>query len=319
MSNFGYPPQIPNSSSPPNFQNPPIFSYPFPMFPNSNYYNPAIANQYYNPGMRVDISTPPSEEIKDFDGASSTNQETPKNSSSDAQFPPYSTQQGLENIDLTNDSVEQEKRVPWNIEDDRLLAWLTISTNSITGNAQNNKQFWKRITEYFNNNRKSRPSRACNSVKQHRYWMIPMVNEFNQHYNKLAAEHHSGWSDDQLKQRARELYFQIRKKHFILEHVWVMLKDDPKWKANCPPQHASKKTRLDEFGAYTSSSNPDINIDIDDSEVEIRPIGQKAAKAAKLARIHEHRILTMNTSNMNLEQLENHYMIVDAIKAKYKT
>ncbi|XP_027087578.1 glutathione S-transferase T2-like [Coffea arabica] len=106
-----------------------------------------------------------------------------------------------------------------------------------------------------------------------------MVNEFNQCYNKLVGEHYSGWNDDQIKQHARELFHQNKNKHFVYEHVWVMLKIDPKWKANTPMQRSSKKVRTDESGAYTSSSNVDSSFDIDDSEV--RPLGQKAAKKEK--------------------------------------
>ena len=44
--------------------------------------------------------------------------------------------------------------------------------------------------------------------------MHPQVNVFNQFYNKLMGEHRSGWSDDQIKQHARELYYQSQKKTF---------------------------------------------------------------------------------------------------------
>ena len=42
------------------------------------------------------------------------------------------------------------------------------------------------------------------------------VNAFNKIYNKLSGEHHSGWSDDQLKEHTRELFDQNRKKTFQL-------------------------------------------------------------------------------------------------------
>ena len=50
--------------------------------------------------------------------------------------------------------------------------------------------------------------------------MTPAVNTFNKIYNKLLDEHHSGWSDDQLKEYAREVFHQNRKKMFQLRaHV----------------------------------------------------------------------------------------------------
>ncbi|XP_039143943.1 uncharacterized protein LOC120281076 [Dioscorea cayenensis subsp. rotundata] len=140
-----------------------------------------------------------------------------------------------------------------------------------------------------------------------------------------------------------------------------MLKDNPKWKSNTPLSRSSKKLKINESGAYTSSSNADTSIDVDDIEVEVCPIGQKAAKAKaktkrkgksnvvekskvdeemearwvelqewrneKLAEVRslkksfemvaDHQILTMNTSHMNAEQLENHRLMCNVIKSKY--
>ena len=103
--------------------------------------------------------------------------------------------------------------------------------------------------------------------------MMPTVNAFNQIYNKLLDEHHSGWSDDQLKEHAREIFYQNHKKRFNYEHVWVILKNDPKWRATAPLSMSSKRAKDDESGAYTISSNAETNDD------EVRPIRQKAAKA----------------------------------------
>ena len=61
----------------------------------------------------------------------------------------------------------------------------------------------------------------------------------------------------------------------------MILKDDPKWKTNSPLQRFSKKIRTTESGAYTSSSNVDASLDIDDNETEVCPIGQKQAKKGK--------------------------------------
>ena len=129
--------------------------------------------------------------------------------------------------------------------------------------------------------------------------------------------------------------------------------------ANTPLSRAFKKTKINESGDYTSSSNADTSFEIDRNEDEIRPIGQKAAnekakkkkksKAAeqcnnegwdqkwaaikewreeKLAKIKsmkqgyelqaDHQILTMDTSHMNAEQLENHRFMCSIIKSKYK-
>ncbi|XP_027108946.1 glutathione S-transferase T3-like [Coffea arabica] len=244
------------------------------------------ASGNYNFGMGCVGSKTPSEIRKDFDFAGQQENVASTESMSDSQFPPYSTQRGVDNITLTNEAMEESdyKRVPWSVDDDKMLAsvWLTISNCSIVGNSQNNESFWKRVTDCFNENRQFGPPRKYKAVKSHWHWLSRMVNEFNQYYNKLVGEHHSGWNDDQIKQYARELFHQNKNKHFLHEHVWVLLKNDPKWKANTPMQRSSKKVRIDESGAYTSSSNADSSFDIDDSEVrEVRPLGQKTAKKGK--------------------------------------
>ena len=67
-------------------------------------------------------------------------------------------------------------------------------------------------------------------------------------------------------------------KHFQHEHVWVMVKDDPKWQMVTPMPKSSKRTKNNESGAYTSSSNADTSVGIDEDEAEVRPTDQKAAK-----------------------------------------
>ena len=65
----------------------------------------------------------------------------------------------------------------------------------------------------------------------------------------------------------------IAKKRFNYEHMWVLLKNDPKWRANALLSTSSKRAKNNESGVYASSSNAETNND------EVCPIGQKAAKA----------------------------------------
>lgn len=343
----------------PNVQNQASFSHPF-TYP---FFNPSMTNE--NPNLGISGFPIPVIDPKNSDQASRTEQEkgtTDSGSFTDSQIPTYSSQPGIENIILTESPAAEivEKRQAWSREDEKKLAsaWLTISSDSIVGNGQNDKTFWKRITDYFNASRGADPPRKQNTLKQHWFWMLPFINEFNQLHNKLLGQHHSGWSDDQLKDRARELYYQNRKRNFTHEHVWVMLKDDPKWRANPPLARASKKTKVNESGAYTSSSNADTSVDEDVDVVEVRPMGQKAAKEKakrkgksqatdkfnneewekkwrdvdewrkeKLTKLEnlqksyelqaDHQILTMDTSHMNADQLENHRFMCGVIKSKY--
>ena len=86
----------------------------------------------------------------------------------------------------------------------------------------------EKISEYFNENKQVGPTRQHTTLKNHLYCMIPMVNEFNQAYNKISSEHRSVWNDEQVKDCACKIFNQNHKKQFIHGHVWLMLKNDPK-------------------------------------------------------------------------------------------
>ena len=55
--------------------------------------------------------------------------------------------------------------------------------------------------------------------------------------------------------------------------MWVVMKDDLKWKINNLMQHFLKKTKINEMRAYTSSFNLDASLNMDDNQVEVHPIG----------------------------------------------
>ena len=78
----------------------------------------------------------------------------------------------------------------------------------------------------------------------------------------------------------------------------MILKDDPKWKINNPLQCLSKKIRIDESEAYTSSSNSDTSIDIDDNKIKIHSIGKKKVAKGK-SKVNEEK------KNTELHEIQN--------------
>uniref|UniRef100_A0A7N0TT42 No apical meristem-associated C-terminal domain-containing protein n=1 Tax=Kalanchoe fedtschenkoi TaxID=63787 RepID=A0A7N0TT42_KALFE len=161
-----------------------------------------------------------------------------------------------------------------------ISSWLIISNDSAVGNSQTRGSFWARVAGYFNTYRKTRIKREESQIKSHYYLMMSQVNEFNGYYNQTVSDHHSGWSDNQIIEAARLIWKNAHKKReFPYTHVWEMVKDEPKWATQVGSQNASKKTKTSESGAYTSSSNHDIEENTyEGNESESRPIGQKAAK-----------------------------------------
>uniref|UniRef100_A0A7N0T3J1 No apical meristem-associated C-terminal domain-containing protein n=1 Tax=Kalanchoe fedtschenkoi TaxID=63787 RepID=A0A7N0T3J1_KALFE len=172
-------------------------------------------------------------------------------------------------------SVSQQEKnsrpIKWSAEEEEMLisAWITISNDSAA-----------RVAGYFNTYRKTKFEREESQLKSHYYLMMPQVNEFICYYNQIVSDHHSGWSDNQIIEAARLIWKNAhKKKEFPYTHVWEMVKDEPKWAVQAGAQNASKKTKTSESGAYTSSSNHDIEENTyEGNESESRPIGQKAAK-----------------------------------------
>ncbi|GJU96591.1 glutathione S-transferase T3-like protein [Tanacetum coccineum] len=169
-------------------------------------------------------------------------QTTPPSGNTDHDTPTlpslFPSQNSVENIDLdtpTSNKTKGKKGELWSQGEEELLmsAWVTISTDNVTGNAQQGKDYWRRITNYYNDYRKSFPPRTQPKVKAHWYQLLPSINDFNQIFIDVKRQYHSGWSDDQLKDAARKLYYSTHNKAFKYEHAWAIVKDEPKW--NAPP------------------------------------------------------------------------------------
>ncbi|KAG8366138.1 hypothetical protein BUALT_Bualt17G0044800 [Buddleja alternifolia] len=194
--------------------------------------------------------------------------------------------QGLDTIDLTNEQsdVVTEKRQIWRTEDEKLMisAFLTISNDSVVGTDQQGQTFWKRVAKYYNEHRLSRPERKAGPMKTHYHKVIAKVNLFIGILATQVKKRQSGASDDQIIQEARELYKIANKNlEFKFDHVWKMVKDEPKWSMQQGSEESSKKkkTRINEEGDYTSSNPSTPSFQSEDvNEAERRPIGQKAAK-----------------------------------------
>ena len=142
-----------------------------------------------------------------------SSQPTPNAPNDISEIPPFSTQESLENKNLD--------KTKWSHNEDELMinAYLTISKDSVVGNNQHNKDFWKRIAEYYNTHRALFIERKPSVLKSHYYRINTRVNQFNQAFIRLKNEHHSGWSDDQVMENARELYHSEHNHQFKYEHL----------------------------------------------------------------------------------------------------
>lgn len=198
--------------------------------------------------------------------------------------------------------VGSSKRVQkkWSPEEDKQLtkAMLHVSVDSIVGNNQKSNDYWARIEKYFCSDPKF--SRTASTLRSHWHMISPPTQKFSNLYNRIKAQKSSGWSDDQIIALAREEYASTGS-YFQYEHVWNLVKDEPKWHEPVP--FRPKRTKTSASGDYSTSASDghsipiDLNDDTpisfeefnlvdepDEYQEPTRPMGQKKAKAKAKAK-----------------------------------
>ncbi|CAA7017820.1 unnamed protein product [Microthlaspi erraticum] len=180
-------------------------------------------------------------------------------------------------VDESSPLSSREARRRWsNAEDGALVtAWLNTSKDGVTATDQKAAAFWKRVCNYYHGciAVKDLPPREWNSCKQRWTKVNKEVQKFCGCFDQASRQATSGQSDDDVYQMAYKFYNQDMKTNFILEHAWRALKNDQKW---CSLYRDKGKTQ-------TKRSQPAGSVDggVMEEQVEERPIGVKAAKAAK--------------------------------------
>ncbi|CAL5095667.1 unnamed protein product [Urochloa decumbens] len=199
-------------------------------------------------------------------------------------FPSNPTTDIEEWSDASEDEAEKTGgRIIWNQEDDLRLvsSWLKNSNDPILGNGKKGGRYWKDVADEYNRHAPEGQKRTAVQCKEHWNKTIPHINKFNGVYNDICSTYPSGHSEDQIMEKVRAKYKRAYKKKrpFAFEHWWRGLKDQPKWSKRSPHpvEEMQKRARLNESGAYTSSTQETEGAD---EEVR-RPQGQKAAKAER--------------------------------------
>ncbi|CAD6243180.1 unnamed protein product [Miscanthus lutarioriparius] len=174
------------------------------------------------------------------------------------------------------------------------------------------------------------------------------ITKFSGAYARAMSARSGGQSDDMVLKTAHELFKgQNKDKSFIYEYLWKVAKEMPKWRRIIQEESTTKRTKLSNSGACTSSSNQDTEGETISKEE--RPEGQKKAKArikgsgksaaptplsnqpsqnmvmyleamsmkAKTARDKKYKtylkLLAIDTSNFNEKEKNRHDSILDQI------
>jgi len=177
------------------------------------------------------------------------------------------------NLDDGNDG-RTAKRLVFDPEEDmdmRLVsAWLIHSNNPINGNCKKNESYWGDVHELCNSTTPTNRKREVKHLKVRWQKIKRWVGFFCACWKKATSIYLSGYSDDQLKDMAKQFYFDDYPKEgpFTVEHCWKILRDEPKWHTVLEELEKPNKRSLDEDKAT------DISV-VGEKE---RPIGTKQAK-----------------------------------------
>jgi hypothetical protein len=224
---------------------------------------------------------PPS--IRGFGSASSPGQgSVPPHTN----FEEQAAQQEESDASSPEEDGRRVQRLNWNDEENMRLAssWLANSNDCINGNAKRSDFYWASVAEEFNKNRPTNGIiRTHKQCKSHWTTVNKLVTAFHGVYERAKSTYSSGQCDKMLMSKTREWYKKENKdKAFTMEYLWELVKDRPKWRRvylNRGKGDDSKRTKISEAGAYTSSSNQEE--ECAEPSREKRPEGQRAAKARR--------------------------------------
>ncbi|KAF8673421.1 hypothetical protein HU200_048985 [Digitaria exilis] len=143
----------------------------------------------------------------------------------------------------------------WTEEENLRLvsAWLNNSNDPIRGVDKKYDHYWKEVAKEYNKHSPKERRRTAAQLKTHWNRYAPVVSKFNSCWNRMKNAHASGASDDQIMERAHATFkSENSQKPFLFEYWWRVVKEQPKWGRLYPLEN--KRTKLNAFGAYTSSN-----------------------------------------------------------------
>ncbi|XP_061998950.1 glutathione S-transferase T3-like [Rosa rugosa] len=188
----------------------------------------------------------------------------------------------LTNEDCTNKettcapgSKKAQRQANFTVEEDKLLisAWLNVSIDQVKGADQKKKQFWKRITKYFEDNKKWSGERSEKSLTNRWSKINTTVSKFYGHHSQIEHLQKSDYTEQDKIVEAKEM-FQKKEGHtFVLDHCWAIMRFQQKWMDEHQKINAKRK-----FKAPDSINLEDDDVEGPEPAPLQRPIGRKAAK-----------------------------------------
>ncbi|XP_017221425.1 glutathione S-transferase T3-like [Daucus carota subsp. sativus] len=196
----------------------------------------------------------------------------------------FSTFNSREVIDLNDNSIEvediRENSVQWKWEEDKLLisAWLNVSIDPLTGTDQKGETFWERIRQYCEESDHGLIKRGVVAIRKRWQRINEGAQKYGACFEKAQKLIGSGSNMDDIIEKAHILHKDTYGKKCNFDKHWSELRRQPKWRTPTTNSGSTKRTKLSDSGAYSSSAN---NETPDDNNIVESPVHPKGTKAAK--------------------------------------
>ncbi|KAL8242675.1 hypothetical protein R6Q59_012977 [Mikania micrantha] len=154
--------------------------------------------------------------------------------------------------------------------------YMDESENKTKGNSQKRENFWKKVTVSWHNQLRQQPKKRDS-------------NSANNRKSGMSDENVLKWAEKEYQLKSNDQTFN----HY---HVWVAIKDSPKFRVLCQQgnevQGSSKRTKNSESNEYspggsTAHTSYAVNLEDDEEEAEfdtppepVRPKGRDKTKRA---------------------------------------
>ncbi|KAM5551538.1 glutathione S-transferase T3-like [Rosa sericea] len=158
---------------------------------------------------------------------------------------------------------QAQRQANFTTEEDKLLvsAWLNIGLDPVKGADQKKKQFWKRITDFFEKHKKWSGERSEKSLTNRWSTISSTVSKFCGHYSAIEHLRRSGYTEQDKIVEAKEAFKKEEGHAFVLDHCWVILRFQQKWMDEHQKIESKRKLKVS-----SSRATDSINLEDDDTE-----------------------------------------------------
>nr|GEZ15927.1 glutathione S-transferase T3-like [Tanacetum cinerariifolium] len=204
--------------------------------------------------------------------------------------------QHVVDLDEGDDDTMPEKRAitRWNRDEEILLAetWIEHSSDANIRKDQEDDVYWNMIMQDFNS-RTTSPPRTKNMIMRKLSRMHGDCQRFNAIYKHLTRK--SGESDADFIENAKTSYIERSGRKFQYDHVWIILKNNPKWKA----AKLIDEDNLEELFGPDPRERPDYRRKCDAAE---RAYEAKIEKELSMMQCRELEFLMLDPSTLPPEK-----------------